>query len=325
MIATWVALAALAVALAWPVPILLARARWPARAPGTALLAWQAIALAGGLSMIGALLSYGLVPFGANLAEGIIAFPGWMVMGRLPNGTDFLQMFALSGAILLGIHLLLTLGLTFARAERSRRRHGELVQLLSAPMPERPGTRLIDHEAPVAYCLPGTTRSITVLSAGLIELLDDDQLRAVISHEMAHVAQRHHLVLLAFRAWRGSLPWFPIATRALDAVTVLVEMLADDRARREVSADTLARSIALVASASGDRVPGDRVSAVMATSDPAANALAADGDSAGRRIARLVAAQPPLSLRGRALVLLCGIALLAVPTALLALPVLALS
>jgi Zn-dependent protease with chaperone function len=228
VIATWVALAALAVALAWPVPILLARARWPSRAPGTALLAWQAIALAGGLSMIGALLSYGLVPFGANLAEGIIAFPGWIVMGRLPKGTDFLQMFALSGAILLGIHLLLTLGLTFARAERSRRRHGELVQLLSAPMPERPGTRLIDHEAPVAYCLPGTTRSITVLSAGLIELLDDDQLRAVISHEMAHVAQRHHLVLLAFRAWRGSLPWFPIATRALDAVTVLVEMLADD-------------------------------------------------------------------------------------------------
>jgi Zn-dependent protease with chaperone function len=325
VIATWVALAALAVALAWPVPILLARARWPSRAPGTALLVWQAIALAGGLSMIGALLSYGLESFGANLAEGILALPGWILTGRLPDGTDFPQMFALSGAILLGIHLLLTLGLTFARAERWRRRHRELAQLLSAPMPERPGTRLIDHEAPVAYCLPGTTRSITVLSAGLIELLDDDQLRAVISHETAHVAQRHHLILLAFRAWRGSLPWFPIATRALDAVTVLVEMLADDRARRDVSADTLARSIALVASASGDRVSGDRLSAVMATTDPAANALAADGDSAQRRIARLVNVKPPLSLRARVLAILCGVALLAVPTALLALPVLTLS
>jgi Zn-dependent protease with chaperone function len=331
VIATWVALAALAVALAWPVPIMLARARWPSRAPGTALLAWLAIALAGGLSMIGALLSYGLVPFGANLVEGIIAFPGWVVAGRLPSGADFLQMFALSGAILLGIHLLLTLGLTFARAERSRRRHGELVQLLSAPMPERPGTRLIDHEAPVAYCLPGTTRSITVLSAGLIDLLDDDQLRAVISHETAHVTQRHHLVLLAFRAWRISLPWFPIATRALDAVSVLVEMLADDRARREVSDDTLARSIALVATASGERVSGsgerkssDRVATATGAADPAANALAADGDSAERRIARLVAGQAPLSLRARVLVLVCGVALLAVPTALLALPVLAL-
>jgi Zn-dependent protease with chaperone function len=199
-------------------------------------------------------------------------------------------------------------------------------------MPERPGTRLIDHEAPVAYCLPGTTRSITVLSAGLIDLLDDDQLRAVIAHETAHVTQRHHLVLLAFRAWRVSLPWFPIATRALDAVTVLVEMVADDRARREVTADTLARSIALVASASGDRVSGsgnrmsgDRVAAVTGAADPAANALAADGDSAERRIARLVSGQAPLSLRARALVLLCGMALLAVPTALLALPVFALS
>jgi hypothetical protein len=226
-------------------------------------------------------------------------------------------MFALSGAILLTLHLVLNLALTFVRAERSRTRHQQLVSLLSAPMPERPGMRLIDHEAPVAYCLPGTTRSVTVLSAGLVDLLDEEQLRAVISHENAHATQRHHLVLMAFRAWRASLPWFPIATRALVAVTTLVEMLADDRARRDVSDETLARSIALVASASGERSPNGPPSILEASR----NALAADGESANRRIVRLIDRSPALPVRSRAFVVLCGFALLAVPTALVLAPV----
>ncbi|MCU1513061.1 MAG: peptidase, partial [Microbacteriaceae bacterium] len=194
---------------------------------------------------------------------------------------------------------------------RSRVRHRQLVTLLSTPMPERPGLRLIDHEAPVAYCLPGTTRSVTVLSAGLLELLDESQLAAVISHENAHATQRHHLVLLAFRAWRASLPWFPIATRALVAVTTLVEMLADDRARRDVSDDTLARSIGLVASASGVPRHESRQASGM---DASANALAADGDSAERRISRLVNPRPPLPSGARSLAIISGMALLAVPT-----------
>jgi Zn-dependent membrane protease YugP len=307
---TWVALAALAIALAWPVPILLARAAWPARAPGTALVVWQAIALTGGLSMIGALLSYGLTPFGGNMVEGLRSLPGSLLAGSLPSGSEFSQMFALSGAILLGIHLLLTLATTFVRAERSRRRHRQLVTLLSSPMPELPDTRLIDHEAPVAYCLPGTTRSVTVLSAGLIAILDDEQLRAVVAHERAHATQRHHLVLLAFRAWRGSLPWFPIATRAHDAVAILVEMLADDQARRVVSDDTLVRSIAIVASESPD------ATAAALTPD-GSRALAADSPSASRRIARLVDGVPPLALPARIFAVACAIALVAVPTALL--------
>jgi Zn-dependent protease with chaperone function len=204
------------------------------------------------------------------------------------------------------------------RAKRSRSRHRQLVTLLSTPMPQRPGLRLIDHEAPVAYCLPGTTRSVTVLSAGLLELLDETQLRAVISHENAHATQRHHLVLLVFRAWRGSLPWFPIATRALVEVATLVEMLADDRARQDVSDDALAQSIALVASAPGGiRAGAGTPNLLRTTPDAAAHALAADGDSAHRRIARLVDSRPPLPLRARLFAVGCSAALLAVPTALL--------
>lgn len=305
------ALAALAVALAWPVPILLAGARWPDRAPGTALVVWQSIALAGGLSMIGAMLTFGLVPFGDDLVHGLQAFLARLVGGPLPEGARFLQTFALSGAILLGVHLLLSLVTTFARTQRLRRRHRQLVTLLSDPMPERPHTRLIDHAAPVAYCLPGSTRSVTVLSAGLVRLLDEEQLRAVIAHESAHASQRHYLVLLSFRAWRGALSWFPIATRAHEAVAMLVEMLADDRARRQVPDATLVRSIALVASSSTAEAGAD-----AALESP----LAASGPTASRRIARLTDPRGPLPAAKRALALACAVALIAVPTALLVMP-----
>ena len=68
---TAISLAVLAVLLAWPVPALLARARWPRRDPLVALVCWQAIGLAGGLSIIGALLVHGLAHWGHSLPEAL--------------------------------------------------------------------------------------------------------------------------------------------------------------------------------------------------------------------------------------------------------------
>ena len=55
IVAAAIFLGTAAIALAWPVPVALSRASWPMRMPVIALLLWQAIGLAGGLSMIGAL------------------------------------------------------------------------------------------------------------------------------------------------------------------------------------------------------------------------------------------------------------------------------
>ncbi|WP_199220397.1 M56 family metallopeptidase [Salinibacterium hongtaonis] len=327
MLQTSIALAVLAVLLAWPVPILLARATWPSRSPAVALIVWQAVALAGGLSMIGALLVYGLQPFGDNLLAASGSFASFLQQGTLPSGADFVHMFALSGAILLTIHLLLNLMLALVRDERSRRRHRDLVRMLSSPLPERPDTLLLAHDAPVAYCLPGATRSITVLSAGLMSILDDQELRAVVAHEEAHATQRHYLVLLAFRAWRRSLPWFPIATRAQDAVASLVEMLADDKARLVVADATLARAIALVAIGGDgwrDSVPlpaADRSpTSDVFLADEAEQSVQMASPSSALRIARLREGHRPLSFAVRAVAVALAIALLAVPTALLLLP-----
>jgi Zn-dependent protease with chaperone function len=311
MLLTSGVLACLAVLLAWPVPLLLARAQWPSRAPGTALVLWQAIALAGGLSMIGALVIYGLIPFGPNLFTALGQLARHFFAGTLPPSADLGHIFALCLAVLFAGHLLLNLALTIARTERQRSRHLSLVNLLSAPMPDRPGTRVLDHPAPVAYCLPGVTRSVTVLSEGLVTLLDSQQLQGVIAHERAHLRQQHHLVLVAFKSWHSALPWFPIANRAENAVGLLVEMLADDQARRVVDDGTLATAIALVASEGTERPDGSTLEHLHA------------GDSAsgvvGRRVERLLSPRPPLSAAARIGVLVASAALLLVPTLLLVL------
>ena len=94
-------LAVLAIVLAWPVPILLSRAQWPARSPFTAMLLWQAIALAGGLSMIGAMLVYGLEPIGDNLLAGLKALAGMVFSNAPTTELGFWHIFALSAAALL--------------------------------------------------------------------------------------------------------------------------------------------------------------------------------------------------------------------------------
>lgn len=238
-------LGAVAVALAWPVPVLLARATWPSAAPVLALALWQSIALAGGISMIGSLLLFGLQPFGDDLWSRIQGAASTVFSGPLPAGASLLNTFALSAAVLLTLHLLLNLALTSARSRRQRHRHRELLSLLSEPLPNTPGTRIIDHPAPAAYCLPGA-RSVTVLSEGMIALLTPEQLDAVVAHERAHLRQKHHLLLDAFRSWKRALPWFPIATRAQDAVALLIEMLADDAARQITGDRVLAEAIRVV-------------------------------------------------------------------------------
>jgi len=297
------ALAVLAVALAWPVPLLLSRASWPARSPAAALVLWQAIAIAGGLSMIGALLTFGLAPFGPDLLTATVN----LVTGEVDRIESW-NALALCGAALLTAHLLLNLVLTIVRSERQRRRHEQLVRLLSSPMES--GARLLDSPAPVAYCLPGALSSITVVSAGLVELLDDSEMLAVIEHEKAHVTQRHDVVLVAFRAWYASLPWFPIAFRAQREVGMLVEMLADDTARRAVPDGVLARAIVLVGAGQ------DRPLAEPGAAEWGGEASITE---VGARLSRLGVA--PLPRPAEALVVAAAVLLLAVPTVLLLSPV----
>lgn len=259
-------LGALALALAWPVPVLLSRAAWPARAPAVALALWEAIALAGGLSMIGCLFALGAAP-GGSLPVAIADLAPVLLEGPIPPAYGALDIAALALAVAVALLLMLNLAFTAVRAERERRRQHQLVDVLSHPMPGDPRTRVLAHPVPLAYCVPGI-RTTTVLTDGLIEALEPEELAAVIAHERTHLDQLHHLVRLAFRAWHSAIPWFPIANRAERSVVTLTEMLADDGARRQSGTDALRRAIRRVGNAGeseaiADAGPGASPDAAM--------------------------------------------------------------
>lgn len=302
MLAVSAVLGILALALAWPVPVALSRAHWPARAPAAALALWQAIALAGGLSMIGCLVAFGSAPMG-SLPATVVALAPHVLAGPLPPGFGVAQVAALTLAVAVTLLLLLNLALVAVRAERERRRQHQLVALLSDPMPGQPRTRVLAHPVPLAYCVPGI-RTATVLTDGLIEALAPDELAAVIAHERTHLEQLHHLVRLAFRAWHSAIPWFPIANRAERAVVTLTEMLADDGARRTAGDDALRRALLRV---------GD---AGESASYPDA-AMGADPDAAmlGARLDRLGPVPEGTGDRpwARIVALVAAVALVAVP------------
>ncbi|SOC50206.1 Peptidase family M48 [Blastococcus aggregatus] len=311
--ATAAALAVLAAALAWPVPALLGRARWPGRDPLVALVCWQAIGLAGGLSIIGALLVHGLAPWGHSLPEAWWSWVRGEPAGGPVRGDHWV---AMTLAAVLALQLVGVLALSWFRTARVRRRHRQLLELVVEPG-AAPDTRLLEHPAPVAFCIPGA-RPLLVLSSGMVAELDAAELAAVIAHERAHLREHHHLLLLPFVAWEAALPVLPAAGRAHAAVRELVEMRADDVALRELGggdldgADprrTLAQAVVAAAARPGAaEVPG--------------GALAVTGGAVRARVVRLLEPPAPLPPAARAAALLGAVLLLLLPTALLLLPAL---
>ena len=302
--ATALALACLAALLAWPVPAVLARAGWPRRDPLVALVCWQAIGLAGGLAIIGALLVHGLAPWGHSLPEA-----AWAVLGGHaalgPVRGDHWVALTLAGV--LAVELVGVLLLSWVRTARTRRRHRALLELIVTPAAV-PDARLLEHPAPVAFCIPGA-RPLLVLSSGMVAELDDEQLAAVVAHERAHLRERHHLLLLPFVAWEAALPVLPAAARAHASVRRLVEMRAGDVALRLLpvgSRRTLAMAIGAVAGGAGGGVP--------------AGALAGAGGAGGGRGGRLPEPPPPPPPAARWSALAAAALLLLVPTLLLVLP-----
>jgi Zn-dependent protease with chaperone function len=272
--ATAAALAVLAALLAWPVPALLARARWPRRDPLVALVCWQAIGLAGGLSIIGALLVHGLAPWGHSLPEAVWAVATGHPAEAPVRGDHWVT---LTLAAVLATELVGVLLLSWVRTARTRRRHRQLLELVVQPA-SLPDARLLEHPAPVAFCIPGA-RPLLVLSSGMVAELDDAQLAAVVAHERAHLREHHHLYLLPFVAWEAALPVLPAAGRAHAAVRTLVEMRADDVALGSLPGRaprrTLAQAIVVAAGgAGGAGVPS--------------GALAVTGSAVGARVVRLL-------------------------------------
>jgi Zn-dependent protease with chaperone function len=185
-------------------------------------------------------------------------------------------------------------GRSVQRARRRTHEHAELARMTGRSLPGAGPAMVLDAEQPVAYCVPGRPAAI-VLSSGALAVLDPAQLTAVLAHERAHLAGRHHVLTGLTRALSACFPAVPVFARGAGEVARLAEMCADDAAARRSGRPTLIA--ALLAMGTGTAVP--------ATVVPA-HALAATGCAVVSRVQRLL--DPP----GRGLLVRYGAALAAV-------------
>jgi Zn-dependent protease with chaperone function len=296
-----------AVLLVGPVPALLARAKWPLRAPRAAMVLWQAIAVAAVLSTFSAGIAIASRlfvpgPDGRPTATliGAIGRLGW------PLWALDVAVFALT--LVVGARLAIAVIRVAISTRRRRAHHRMLVDLLGVS-PDAVSARayargrdlrILEVAQPLAYCVPGV-RSRVVVSEGALESLTETEVAAILSHERAHLRARHDLVLEAFTAAHAAFPRFVRSASALDAVQLLVELLADDAAVRVAGRAPLAR--ALVTCASG-RTP--------------LGALAAGGAHTLLRVRRLSGSGNSVMLSTAAY--LAAAAVLVVPTVALAVP-----
>jgi Zn-dependent protease with chaperone function len=309
--ATVIILAAIAIGCI-PAARSLAAASWPRRSPAAAILLWQALGLGWGLAAIGALIGFGVTAPGAAVASGALKqLTGIARTGSLPPVADLAaairMLCLLAGMVLLGVLCWILLSAS-ASVVRARQRQRELLTLLAHGDPKVPGALVVDHPAATAYCLPGRQSAI-VISAGTLDLLDTDELAAVLAHERAHLRERHDLVLLPFLALLRAFRWAEVARQAYRAVELLIEMHADDRALRQRPARELATALLRVGAAGGGGVPSGAL-AVTRTEECEVAA----------RVIRLLRPAPGLSNAALAAIIGASAAIVTVPAALLVLP-----
>lgn len=227
----------LGLVLSVAVPRALAGARWPARAPAAAVLLWQAVTLASVLSAVGVVLAAPEQIVRANDA------------GRAVAVTVLVATLAV--ATLIVLRLLVSFALVMRSSRRRRERHRLLADLLDRAqlhggLPDLKELRVLDGAVPFAYCLPGRSPRV-VVSDGTLKVLAPEQVAAVLAHEQGHLARRHDLVLESFVALYRALPGRLRSRRSLEAVGLLLEMLADDAARRRGSDRALREALVAMA------------------------------------------------------------------------------
>lgn len=220
-------LAVLAVALVQPVPAVLARSRWPQRAPRAALALWAAIGLAAGLSTVGALLALAVAPLGGPVLPALADVLRAGVAGENPLPGWAWGALGASGVVL--AWQLLVLARCLLSVAAARRAHRTLLDLVGTWDGDL-GSVVLEDARMVAYHLPGLRDHRVVLTRGCVDLIERRELDAVLAHERAHARGHHHVLLEPFIAWQRTFPFVPAGTSATAAVALLTELLADDAA-----------------------------------------------------------------------------------------------
>lgn len=128
-------------------------------------------------------------------------------------------------------------GRSLLRARAQSRGHAERARVIGRRI-DGVDAVVVDAAERAAYCVAGHPDTVVVTSAAL-DSLTDRNLQAVLAHERAHLAGRHHHVLAFVRALAVAIPGVPLFSTADREISLLLEMAADDAAARRCGSLTL--------------------------------------------------------------------------------------
>jgi Zn-dependent protease with chaperone function len=256
----------------------LERAGWPDRAPRLAIAAWLTLAYSAvaSVTLAGLALAMPAHRPGTLLAWLFTACGMPLDVRHAPPGGPALGVAGGVLAVAMAARMAWCAAATLAATARAGRMHRARLWLAARP-DERLGAFVVEHAEPAAYCLPGTRRPVVVTTAAL-RLLDDIQLAAVVAHERAHQAGRHHLLVALAAVPAMAFGRIPPFLRARDEVARLAELAADD-----------------VATACAPRLTVAGALLALGSAPVISAALGVGGSTAAARVARLIAAPHPLS------------------------------
>ncbi|MFF3733159.1 M56 family metallopeptidase [Streptomyces sp. NPDC002476] len=231
----------------------------------------------------------GLLALALLVVPGATRFPAVSSFGDLVGP---LSAIAPAAAVPLAAAALAVLvGCAVAVARASRRHWAQLHR------PARPGRTegelaVVRDNRPDAYALPGRpgTSGRIVVTTGMLRALDPDERDALLAHERAHLAGRHHLYLAAVELAALCHP----ALRSLRApMGYALERCADEAAAaavgdRRIAARAIGRAALAARAAEGEERPRPRV------------ALGAAVGPVPRRVAALLGRGTPRPRVGRA-------------------------
>jgi Zn-dependent protease with chaperone function len=225
----------------------LGRAGWTARAPLLGIVTY----LAAGWSVLAALGLAGLTlaVHATALGGGLSHLIGACVlrlraMYATPGGATIAGLgLILAGAV--AARTALTAASHLRTTGRQALRHAQTARLVGHPEPAL-GAVLVEHPEPAAYCVSGR-HPMVIVTTGALRALDADQLDAVLAHERAHLAGRHHRLLAMARIAGQVLPFLPLMRDADAQVARLVELHADDAATRASDPRSLATALVVLA------------------------------------------------------------------------------
>lgn len=236
-------LLAIAVALLTLAPLLLMRGQWRVRRPRLALAIWHTL-LASAAGCIVATLVWTLLLVTTGTHHSSAA---WLQPTAL-------MLFGWVGLAGLGGAAAMVFAHAEPMAETDRRLQTEFALLASRSQSyEHRGidVAVVSSSVPVALSVPGSSPLIVIAST-LAEALTDEQLRAVIEHEHAHLVQHHGLVTRLAQLNRSCLAFLPSSQELEGSTRMLIELIADDAAARHAGAVHLANALLKIGTMTGD-------------------------------------------------------------------------